>query len=77
LLERLMLSSDKHQCDICESCGMMGYHGWCQTCKNSKSVVSMTIPYAAKLLIQELLSMNIKASLKLEDEFPAEIAGAS
>ena len=56
---------------------MMGYHGWCQTCKNSKSVVSMTIPYAAKLLIQELLSMNIKASLKLEDEFPAEIAGAS
>ena len=71
LLERLMLSSDKHQCDICESCGMMGYHGWCQTCKNSKSMVSMTIPYAAKLLIQELLSMNIKASLKLEDEFPA------
>lgn len=69
LLERLMLSSDAHACDICEKCGMMGYHGWCQTCKSSKGVVSMTIPYAAKLLIQELLSMNIKASLKLEDEF--------
>lgn len=69
LLERLMLSSDAHQCDICEICGMMGYHGWCQTCKSSKGVVTMTIPYAAKLLIQELLSMNIKASLKLEDEY--------
>lgn len=72
LLERLMLSSDQHKCDICESCGMMGYHGWCQTCKSSKGVVRMTIPYAAKLLIQELLSMNVKASLKLEDEFPVE-----
>ncbi|KAB8339007.1 hypothetical protein FH972_021946 [Carpinus fangiana] len=72
LLERLMLSSDKHECDICERCGMMGYHGWCQTCQSSKGVVRMTIPYAAKLLIQELLSMNIKASLKLEDEFPEE-----
>ena len=69
LLERLMLSSDKHEVDVCESCGMMGYHGWCQTCKSSKGVARMTIPYAAKLLIQELGSMNIRASLKLEDEF--------
>ncbi|KAF2085727.1 DNA-directed rna polymeras-like protein III subunit [Saccharata proteae CBS 121410] len=72
LLERLMLSSDAHDCDVCEKCGMMGYQGWCQTCRSSKGVVRMTIPYAAKLLIQELLSMNVKASLKLGDEFPAE-----
>ncbi|KAF2454445.1 putative DNA-directed RNA polymerase III subunit RPC2 [Lineolata rhizophorae] len=71
LLERLMLSSDAHECDICERCGMMGYQGWCQTCKSTKGVVRMTIPYAAKLLVQELLSMNVKASLRLEDEFPA------
>ena len=71
LLERLMLSSDAHQVDICESCGMMGYQGYCQTCKKTQGVVTMTIPYAAKLLIQELLSMNVSARLKLEDEFPA------
>lgn len=73
LLERLMLSSDKHECDICETCGMMGYHGWCQTCQTSKDVVTMTIPYATKLLIQELLSMNIKATLKLEDAYEDEL----
>ncbi|KKY25419.1 putative dna-directed rna polymerase iii polypeptide [Diplodia seriata] len=72
LLERLMLSSDAHECDVCERCGMMGYHGWCQSCRSSKGVVRMTIPYAAKLLIQELLSMNVKASLRLGDEFPVE-----
>jgi DNA-directed RNA polymerase III subunit RPC2 len=71
LLERLMLSSDAHEVDICESCGLMGYHGWCQTCKSSRGVTRMTMPYAAKLLVQELLSMNVLVRLKLEDEFPA------
>ncbi|KAI9871660.1 MAG: DNA-directed RNA polymerase III core subunit ret1, partial [Pleopsidium flavum] len=71
LLERLMLSSDAHEVDICENCGLMGYQNWCQTCKSSKGVVRMMIPYAAKLLIQELLSMNVLARLRLEDEFPA------
>ena len=71
LLERLMLSSDAHQVDVCGTCGMMGYQGYCSSCKKTQGVVTMTIPYAAKLLIQELLSMNVKAQLRLEDEFPA------
>ncbi|MCJ1244294.1 DNA-directed RNA polymerase III core subunit ret1, partial [Trapelia coarctata] len=71
LLERLMLSSDAHVVDICETCGMMGYQGYCQTCRKTQGVVKMTIPYAAKLLIQELLSMNVSARLRLGDEFPA------
>ncbi|KAL1997344.1 hypothetical protein VTN49DRAFT_3946 [Thermomyces lanuginosus] len=70
LLERLMLSSDKHEVDVCEKCGFMGYLNWCQRCRSSRGVVKMTIPYAAKLLIQELFSMNVTARLKLEDEFP-------
>lgn len=70
LLERLMISSDKHEIDVCEKCGFMGYHNWCQSCRTSRGVVKMTIPYAAKLLIQELLSMNVTARLKLGDEFP-------
>ncbi len=71
LLERLMISSDAHDVDICGTCGLMGYQGYCQTCKKSEGMAKMTIPYAAKLLIQELLSMNVMARLTLEDEFPA------
>ncbi|KAM0801195.1 putative DNA-directed RNA polymerase III subunit RPC2 [Usnea florida] len=70
LLERLMLSSDAHVVDICATCGMMGYSGYCQSCKKTEGMTKMTIPYAAKLLIQELLSMNVVARVGLEDEFP-------
>ena len=72
LLERLMLSSDAHRVDVCETCGLMGYRGYCQTCKRTQGMVRMTIPYAAKLLIQEMLSMNISARLVLKDRFPSE-----
>lgn len=72
LLERLMISSDAHEVDVCQVCGQMGYQNWCQGCESSKGSVRMTLPYAAKLLIQELTSMNIKASFKLEDEFPTD-----
>ena len=70
LLERLMISSDAHECDVCERCGMMGFQGWCQSCGSSGGVVRLTMPYAAKLLVQELLSMNVKTRLGLVDEFP-------
>jgi DNA-directed RNA polymerase III subunit RPC2 len=70
LLERLMLSSDVHEIDLCEVCGLMGHSNWCTTCQSSKGVVKMKIPYAAKLLIQELLSMNVLARIRLEDVFP-------
>lgn len=69
LLERLMISSDAFEVDICETCGLMGYNGWCTTCKSAEHVIKMTIPYAAKLLFQELLSMNIAPRLKLGDVF--------
>lgn len=35
----------------------------------SPGVHKIVVPYAAKLLVQELLSMNVKARLELEDEF--------
>jgi DNA-directed RNA polymerase III subunit RPC2 len=71
LRERLMLSSDQHLCDICAICGLIGYQGWCQVCQSSSGVRKMTLPYAAKLLIQELGSMNVRTSLKLVEEFPS------
>ncbi|TLD25016.1 hypothetical protein PspLS_05716 [Pyricularia sp. CBS 133598] len=70
LLERLMLSSDATKIDICQRCGLFGYKGYCQTCKSTKEVTEMTMPYAAKLLVQELISMNVGVRLVLEDEFP-------
>ncbi|KAF2840277.1 DNA-directed rna polymeras-like protein III subunit [Patellaria atrata CBS 101060] len=70
LLERLMLSSDVFECDICDVCGRMGYKGWCQSCKGKGRVNRVELPYAAKLLIQELGSMNIKMVAKMSDEFP-------
>ncbi|KAL9090271.1 MAG: hypothetical protein Q9159_002076 [Coniocarpon cinnabarinum] len=69
LLERLMISSDRHDCEICETCGGMGYLGWCGVCKSGAGVRRMTIPYAAKLLVQELASMGVGVKFKLEDAF--------
>ncbi|KAF5094949.1 hypothetical protein D0Z00_003324 [Geotrichum galactomycetum] len=69
LLERLMISSDAFEIDVCQKCGLMGHNGWCTGCQTSDGVVSMTIPYAAKLLFQELMSMNIAPRLKLKDVF--------
>ena len=54
LLERLMISSDKFEVNACEECGLMGYNGWCPYCKSSKKMAQLTIPYAAKLLFQEV-----------------------
>lgn len=70
LVERLMLSSDAHEVDICQDCGFMGSQDWCQRCETSGGMVRMTVPYAAKLLLQELLSMNISTRIKLDDAFP-------
>jgi DNA-directed RNA polymerase beta subunit len=54
LLERLMISSDKFEVGACEKCGLLGYNGWCTYCKSSKKMAQLTIPYAAKLLFQEV-----------------------
>lgn len=56
LIERLMISSDKFEVNACEQCGLMGYNGWCTYCKSSKHMAQLSIPYAAKLLFQEVCS---------------------
>ncbi|KIX09149.1 uncharacterized protein Z518_00227 [Rhinocladiella mackenziei CBS 650.93] len=76
LRERLMLSSDKHEVDICEACGFMAFGRWCQRCSTAgetgSNVVRMTLPYAFKLLLNELSSMNVNAKLIVSDEFPSD-----
>ncbi|XP_059153930.1 DNA-directed RNA polymerase III subunit RPC2-like [Physella acuta] len=66
LLERLMISSDEFEVDVCGQCGLIGYSGWCQYCKSSKDVSTLKMPYACKLLFQELQSMNIVPRLSLK-----------
>lgn len=68
LIERLMLSSDAYSCDVCSNCGLFGYQNWCSSCKSSQNIASIQIPYAFKLLTQELQSMGINARLKLNSK---------
>ena len=66
LVERLMISSDAFNVDVCNTCGLLAYSGWCHNCQASSNVCNIKIPYACKLLFQELQSMNIVPRLKLE-----------
>ncbi|KAJ3113763.1 DNA-directed RNA polymerase III core subunit ret1 [Phlyctochytrium bullatum] len=72
LIERLLTSSDAYEAEVCQGCGLLGsWNGFCQFCKSRKKVVKVTIPYACKLLFQELMSMNIVPRLEvgeLDDE---------
>jgi DNA-directed RNA polymerase III subunit RPC2 len=62
-----MISSDAFTAYVCEGCGLLGYDGWCQMCRSGEKVSSIRLPYACKLLFQELQSMNISARLRLQD----------
>ncbi|OWR44164.1 DNA-directed RNA polymerase [Danaus plexippus plexippus] len=65
LMERLMLASDAFSADICSSCGRLASRAWCHACRSS-AVSAVDMPYACKLLFQELASMNIVPRLKLK-----------
>jgi DNA-directed RNA polymerase III subunit RPC2 len=67
LVERLMLSSDVFTVHICEICGLLCNPSWCQHCKSSGSIASLKIPYACKLLFQELQAMNVVPRLRLTE----------
>lgn len=66
LMERLMVASDEFTVHACKKCGLIGYKDWCQTCESGEKVAQLKIPYACKLLIQELQSMNVVPKLLLE-----------
>lgn len=73
LLERLMISSDQFEVSICTTCGLMGYHSaktghaTCPVHGVTDAMATMKLPYAAKLLFQELQAMNIIPRLTLGD----------
>ena len=65
LNERLMTSSDGFRVNVCQACGLMARPSWCQGCRSRENLRQLEIPYACKLLFQELQSMNIVPRLKL------------
>ncbi|EFC36869.1 DNA-directed RNA polymerase II [Naegleria gruberi] len=65
LKERLFQVSDEYRVHICNVCGMMATANIkqqqfkCDACDNKTSFSQVFIPYAFKLMIQELMAMNL------------------
>jgi len=66
LKERLMDVSDKYRVHVCETCGLFAVADVdsqsfrCELCKgDSAGIAQVNIPYACKLLFQELMAMHI------------------
>ena len=63
--ERFMECSDGFKCYTCRKCGLLAIANpeaniWmCKGCQNTTEFASIQIPYAYKLLVQELETMNI------------------
>jgi DNA-directed RNA polymerase beta subunit len=82
LKEKFMDSSDIYATYICEICGLfaqrmrkttnkpyasVGDVYYCPACKNKTKIAKIIIPYAFKLLLQEMMSMCIAPRIKVKD----------
>ncbi len=73
LKERLLDESDKSEILVCEECGMIGVFDrnkdkmYCPICGDKTVISKVTVSYAFKLLLQELLSLNIFPKMHLKD----------
>ena len=67
--ERMYDVSDKYSVHVCKKCGMIASYNdaahihLCKNCKNRSDFSYVEIPYACKLLFQELATMNVAPRL--------------
>lgn len=70
LKERLFDVSDPYSLTICEKCGLCAVAtpemAECKGCKNRTKIANVDVPYAFKLLVQELMAMNIAPRFEFE-----------
>ncbi|KAK4551509.1 DNA-dependent RNA polymerase II [Recurvomyces mirabilis] len=73
LKERLLDVSDAFRVHVCEICGLMTpvaklKEGTveCRPCRNKTRIAQVIIPYAAKLLFQELAAMNVATRMFMD-----------
>jgi len=71
--DRIYYASDRFKVPICKKCGLISIYNdekhkhLCPTCENRTDFSIVNIPYACKLLTQELISMNIAPRFVTED----------
>ncbi len=77
LKERMMEASDNFEVHVCKDCGLIGVANkqrniWrCTGCGNTTEFSQVRIPYAYKLFLQELESMNISSRILPETRLRA------
>lgn len=85
LSERLFEQSDPFIATVCGKCGLLAQpaadktllrskRAYCRVCATNETVHDVRMPYAFKLLLQELMAMNIAARLRLDDAHVEEEA---
>lgn len=73
LRERLLTCSDPYKIKICSKCGLMAQKKLnndcliCLNCDNTKTIREVELPYAFKLLMQELMSIKIVPKFLLDE----------
>ncbi|MEM2394385.1 MAG: DNA-directed RNA polymerase subunit B [Candidatus Bathyarchaeia archaeon] len=73
LHDRLLEESDKYTLYVCKNCGYIAYYDMklrkyvCRICEDKAKISPVTVSYAFKLLLQELMSLCIAPRLKLKE----------
>jgi DNA-directed RNA polymerase subunit B len=73
LQDRLLEESDKTTIYICENCGTLAYYDAkqrkyvCRVCGKNAKISAITISYAFKLLLQEIMSLGIFPKIKIKE----------
>lgn len=66
LKERLFEKSDPYTINICDNCGNIATsQNECRYCNEDK-ISRVGFPYAASLLVKELMAMNIKVKFEVK-----------